>query len=177
MSDLATIEASAKKLATAREELSEAVELLNTAVEAAKKQALPMIKRRLQRAAERQAELHALIEATPELFVKPRTQIFHGVKLGFRKGTGGVQFEDGARVVTLIRKHFPERFDALVKVTETPIKAAIAQLPVADAKRIGCSVVDASDAVFIGFVDSAVDKMVAALLADAIENETAVVAA
>ena len=33
-------------------------------------------------------DLRAALAASPELFVKPRTQIFHGIKVGFVKGKG-----------------------------------------------------------------------------------------
>lgn len=167
MPTLSDIEAAAKAHAADRAQLEETVSELNAAIDAARRRSVPIIKRRLAKAAESHAALHALLADAAQLFVKPRTLILHGIKVGYEKGKGTVTWEDPARVVTLIRRHLPDQFEALVKVSETPRKTAIAQLPAADVKRIGCSVQDAGDQVVIRPVDSEVDKMVDALLRDA----------
>ena len=171
MTKLEHIESAAKAYAAARDDLAEIVGNLNDEIAAAKRRLVPTIKRRLAKAAERQAALQALITDAPECFAKPRTVVLHGIKVGFEKGKGSVTFDDADRVVGLIRRHMPEQFEALVKTKHTPIKTAIAQLLSAgDCKRIGCSVVDAGDLVVIRPVDSEVDKMVDALLKDATDQ-------
>lgn len=173
MTTLSEIELAAKAFAAARDELTTTVNDLNASMDELRRLTLPTIKRKLAKAAERQAALHALVEGAAELFVKPRTVIFHGVKLGFEKGKGSVSFDDAEQVVKLIRKHLPDQFDALVKTEEKPRKAAIGALSVAEAKRIGCTVTDAGDQVVIRPVDSEVDKMVDALLKNAVDAEQA----
>ncbi len=167
MTTLAEIEASSKTYADARAKLAAAVAELNSQIDAARRQLLPSIKRELAKAAQRQDELRTLIESAPELFVKPRTLIFHGVKLGYQKGKGGIAFDDAAQVVKLIRRHLPEQAETLIALRESPIKDALANLPVTDLKRIGCTVIETGDAVVIKPTDSEVDKMVDALLKDA----------
>ncbi|MBV2160527.1 host-nuclease inhibitor Gam family protein [Achromobacter denitrificans] len=167
---LADIETRAKRYAEAREKLAELVSDLNAGIEALKRQAMPELKRAIARASEHHAQLKALIEAAPELFVKPRTVVFHGIKCGYLKGKGGIVWDDADAVVAAIQKNLPDQAEALIRWTGKPLKEAINQLDVATLKKIGCRVVDTGDEVFIKPVDSAVDKMVDALLKDATEE-------
>lgn len=167
---LTDIQTAAKKFADARARLGTAVTALNSQLEALKRQMMPHIKEQLANTASRMCELQHLIETNPGLFDKPRTQIFHGIKLGFRKGSGGIDWEDDTKVVELIRKHFTKpQADLLIKTTEKPIAKALADLDVTDLKKIGCTVESTGDVVVIRPVDSEVDKIVNALLKDALE--------
>jgi len=107
----------------------------------------------------RKAKLGAAVEESPELFQKPKTIIMHGVQCGFRKVKGGLDWEDDEQVVKLIKKHLLDQFDLLVKVKETPIKTALAQLEIADLKRIGVSVVETEgDEVVVKAAVSEIEK-------------------
>jgi hypothetical protein len=170
---LADIERQCKLHAERRTRLAEMVAALNDGIAALKKDHLPGIKRALARAAESQAELQALIESAPDLFVKPKTVIFHGIKVGYLKGKGTIEIADKARTVALIRRYLPEQADTLIRTVEEPHKPALALLSVADLRRVGCTVVETGEAVVIKAVDSEVDKMVDALLKDAVDAEGA----
>ena len=54
--------------------------------------------------------------------------------------------------------HFDIKADVLVATTERPAKDALAQLTAAELKKLGISVTDGGDAVFIKPADSAVDS-------------------
>lgn len=172
MTTLADIELNAKAFSQARETLAERVGALNAAIAELRRAHLPGIKRTLQRTAQHQAVLQVSIESAPELFVKPRTLILHGIKLGFAKGKGNISFSDADQVCKLIRRHLADQADTLIKTTHKPIKATIAQLPAADIKRIGCTIGATGDLVVIAPVDSEVDKLVDALLAGAVDTAT-----
>lgn len=166
------IEALTAKFADVRGALSATVAALNEEIDQVKRKYLAGIKRQVARAREQQGELRAAIEAAPELFAKPRTQVFHGVKVGFRKGKGEIDFDDADKVVSLIEKHLPEVADVLVQVTRKPIKDAILlYCSVDDLKKIGCKVTGTGDEVVIKDTASDVDKLVAALLKDEEEVE------
>lgn len=109
--------------------------------------------------------LHAAIEASPALFKKPKSRTLHGVKFGFAKAKGKVEFADAAKVVARIRKHLPDQAETLIKVTETPAKNALENLALADLKRIGVTVTDTEDKAFARPVDTEIDKLIDALLA------------
>ncbi len=164
MATMNEIDAGAARYATMRGQLAGHVRELADGIERLKREHLGAIKRAVARAKAAGADLSALIEASPELFAKPRTQILHGIKVGFRKGSGKLEFDDADQVVKLIRKHYPEQFDVLVKTTEKPIKSALEQLTAAELKKLGIVVEDTGDVVLIKDTTSDIDKLVTALL-------------
>lgn len=170
MPTLAEIETRAKQLADARTKLADIVAELNDGIEALKRSHMARLKAALNRAAEKHEELRAIIEEAPELFVKPKTVIFHGVRLGFMKGKGGIEWDDAERVIALIERHCPDQLDELCPPKRKPSKDALAELDVTTLKKIGCRVIASGEVVYIKPTDSAVDKLVDALLKDATEQ-------
>lgn len=164
MTTMVDIEQATKGYAEAREVLAERVRRLEAELEQIKRQRLPGIKSALARAAEAEGKLRQVIEAAPELFERPRTLILHGVRVGYRKASGKLVWDDPDQVVALIRKHYPDQADVLIITTERPAKAALSALTVADLKRVGVRVIETGDEVVIAPTDSEVDKLVDALL-------------
>ena len=167
MTTLTDIEARAKLYADARESLSAIVSTLNADIEALKRKAMPDIKRCIGRASTHHDQLRTMIEAAPELFAKPKSRTLAGIKLGFQKGKGKIEWDDPDQVVRLIKKHFPEQADVLITTIEKPAKDALNGLTAAELKKLGISVVEGGEAIFIKQADSAVDKLVDALLKEA----------
>ncbi|HSH71574.1 MAG TPA: host-nuclease inhibitor Gam family protein [Methylophilaceae bacterium] len=171
MKTLVAIESKTKEFADARAKLAVIVTALNDSMEALKRQYMADLKRAVAATAKRQDELKGLLEASPELFAKPRSVIFHGIKVGYAKGKGKIEFTDPEQVVKLIKKNYKkDEWETMINVTETPIKKAIEQLSVSDLKKIGCLVTDAQDEVVIKATDTEVDKLVTALLKGATEE-------
>lgn len=167
---LAQIESLTKPYADARRELAEAVQTLEAIIEAAKRQALPKLKRLVATAAAHELDLKNAITAAPDLFTRPRTVVFHGVTVGLRKGSGGIDWADDDQVVKLIEKHFSkDEAELLIKTTKKPIKKALSDLDVATLKKLGCTVESTGDVVVVKPADSQVNKIVNALLKDATE--------
>jgi len=105
------------------------------------------------------------------LFEKPKSQTMHGVRVGWRKGSGGIDFEDADQVVRLIKKHYSEDEQELLIITkEKPNKDALEQLAVDELKKLGCTVEDTADVPFIKDAAGDVDKIVKALLKEATEE-------
>ena len=171
MSDLGTIEEKAKAYAAARDELAEAVRETEEEVQRIKRRRLPAIRRRVDTAANSRAELEAAVRERPDLFKSPKTLTLHGIRVGYQKGKGKIVVEDAERVVKLIRKHFPERFDDLVKVEEKPVKTALNNLSTSELKKIGCTVTEAGEDVVVKPTDSEIDKLVDALLKEAADQD------
>jgi hypothetical protein len=167
---LCTIEAAAKLHSLDRENLTSVVTELNTAIESLKAQALKQIKRAVAKAAESKSILTAEIDAGRHLFIRPRTVIFHGLECGLKKGRGTIDWDDDEKTSALILKHFPDQAEVLVKTTHKPRAKALQGLAVADLKRIGCTVETTGDLIIINPVDTAVDKLVEALLRDATDD-------
>jgi hypothetical protein len=168
---LGSIEALTAKYAKARQALGDAVTQLEQKLEAVRRQHMSHLKSLVADAADAHATLAHAIQESPSLFEKPKTHTFAGIKVGFRKGTGGIDWDDDDKVVALIEKHFPKaQAELLIKTTKKPIAKALADLDVADLKRIGCRVEATGEVLFIKPTDSAVDKIVNALLKEATEE-------
>lgn len=158
------IEARTRNYRAARDLLGERLRQLNDRIEAAKREAMPLIRSALATAKAAENELSGAIESAPQLFRRPRTVIFHGVKVGIEKGKGQIRIEDADRTLTLIKKHLPDQVELLIRTQEVPLKTPIAQLTAADLKRIGVEIVEAGDQVVIKAVDGELDKMLNTLL-------------
>ena len=157
--------------AAERDALAALVTDMNDAIEQVKRARLAAIKESVQKARQAQDELHAAIEAAPELFDKPRTRTLHGVKIGITKQRGSVEFDDEAKVIQRIRAQLPkDQAELLIRVRESVHKPAVYDLAVSDLKRLGIRVTADSDAVVIKSVDGEVEKLVSALLAEAAQE-------
>lgn len=168
--DIQTIDTLTAAYATARSALADEVARLQEELEAAKRKRLAAIRARVKAVADRHAELSAALEDASELFKKPRTRTLHGVKVGYQKQPGKVVIDDEEAVIKRIRAQLPEaQADLLIRTRESVDKNAVADLSVADLKRLGIRVTDDSDAIVIKPTDGEVDKLVDALLAG-IEN-------
>jgi hypothetical protein len=154
----------AQDLSAARMMLRERVSCLEAEISALKKKSLPAIRKWAEATAEDQLALYQAIEENPGEFVKPRTRILHGIKFGIQKKKGEVTWDDEERVIFLIKKHFPELIEGLIRVKETPIKNALAEMAAVDLKKLGVSVENDTDEVFIKATDSEIDKIVDAIL-------------
>lgn len=163
---LGEIEKLTKDYADARDSLSSTVRALEEKIEAIKNQYLPGIKRQVGIAAERRLNLKNAIEDSKDLFRRPRTVIFHGIKVGLQKGKGKIEFDknETERIVKLIEKHFPERAEDFIETKKTPIKKALNRLTVQELKKLGIEVEETNDAVVIKPTDSQIEKLVDRLL-------------
>lgn len=154
-----------------RGNLFDRLSTLEAELNAVKKRHLKEIKKCTVLAAETEARLREALEATPDLFDKPKTQIFHGIKVGFRKGKGKMEWEYDAVVVARIKKLFPDMTDELIITTEKPCKTALDELESGDLRKLGVSTEDAGEQVVIKPVETAVEKLVKALLKDTRESD------
>ena len=120
--------------------------------------------------------LQSYIEAAPELFTRPKTRIFSGVKVGYQAGKPRVEIPDEAETIRRIREQLPEtQAELLIAVTERVDKRAVANLTAADLKRLRIRIEPGAEQVVIRPVDSDVDRIVKALLDSAarLEKEAA----
>lgn len=143
------IEAAARDLAEKCAALDGLRRNLNADIEAIVKPRVAQFAAATDEAAQAHKRLHALIDQSRGLFERPRTVVLHGIKLGLQKGKGRIQFEDETKAMRRIRRLLPERAASLIGCQFFLVKAAIANLPVDDLKRIGGRLVGADDAVFI----------------------------
>jgi hypothetical protein len=149
-----------RRFADARRDLAARVDATNRRMRLIYENNLDEIRALLARATDARIALESLILTAPELFAHPRTVVVHGVKIGLRKGKGGIEWDDEEQVVCLIKKLFPEQSDVLIRTAERPIKTALAELSAVDLKRLGVTVEETGDVPVIQPADSAIDKVV-----------------
>jgi len=169
---LQPLEVRARLLTEARTALAAEVTELQDQIERLRRQHMPRIRELVARAANHTNTLQAMVAERRECFVKPKTVVLHGIKCGFEKQKGALHIQDADRTCELVLKHMPERYEELVIISPKPRKSALALLPSTDLRRLGITIVDATDQVVVRPVDTEVDKIVNALLASAVETAT-----
>ncbi len=172
MTTMQAIEEKTRVYADARDLLAARVQMLQEQIEQAKRAALPAIRKAVQAATEARDRLEADLQAAPELFKRPRTQTFAGVRVGYTKQKGKVAIADEDATIARIRKHLPDdQAELLIRVKESVDKTAVYNLEARDLKRLGITITDDTDAVVIKATDTEVDKLVNALLMDSEQVE------
>lgn len=134
---------------------------------------LAPIRKAVAAARDAESRLMMAVERNAHLFVRPRTLVLHGIKVGWQKGKGGIQWDDEEGVVSRIEKLYAgdqAMLDQLLIVRKKPRKEGLESLDVATLKKLGCTVVESGDQVVVRATDGEVDKLVAALLKDADED-------
>lgn len=161
---LEIIERLSKEHAADRAVLAERVQALNAEIDDAKRRKVPGIKAAVGQARDSRLRLRSAIDAARSTFERPRTRVFHGIKVGLQKAKGKLAFASAEKVIELVRKHFPEQADVLIKTKETPAKAALQQLPASDLKKLGCTIEATGDEIVVEPISSEIDDLVDALL-------------
>lgn len=173
MGSMFDIDKAAQEYGRAHDALRDIMAELDDDIRKIKDGRMRRVRDAVQRTAEKRVVLEDLIDESRDLFGKPRTRILHGVKVGIEKGKGKIEIDDADITIRLIRRHFPDRAETLIRTSESVIKAALAELPAADLKRIGARVEETGDQVVIRPTDSEIDKLVDALLKEREEPEAA----
>jgi hypothetical protein len=167
MATMQQIEDLMEKLSAVRDALAGTALAMDEEQTELERKYAPRIRKLTVKFHEANAALSAAVAESPDLFVKPRSVLLHGIQAGFRKGTGKIEWEDGEDVCRLIRKHFPEHAELLIKTVESPVKSAMNELPTSDLKKIGVQVEDTGDVPFVKLADKEAAKLVRAILRQA----------
>lgn len=162
--NLGDIEKLTKAFSDARQIVADRVRAMEDEMQAIKRRRMPGIKSAVNTVIGQQSGLKAALEESRALFVRPKTMVINGIKVGFAKAKGKISWIDDDQVVKLIEKYLPDQAEILIKTTKMPIKKALEQLSAADLKKIGVTVNETSDHVVIKSTDDEIDKFVDALL-------------
>ncbi len=163
---LPEIEKAAKAFADAHSALRAECEELDTEIRAAKKARRARLLSLSVKAAATRTALSDLVECAPELFEKPKTMVLYDIKVGFQKMKGRIEVADPERTLALIRKHFGDKADLLIRTVESPNREALGELPVSDLKKIGAEITETCDKVVVKPVASDIDRLVEAFVAE-----------
>lgn len=166
------VEKLAAALRRSRDELQERLQAMQDELQAVKRRHLVGIKSRAVTAASAEAELQRGIELSPHLFKKPKMLILHGIKVGYRASAGRITFDDAEVVCKLIKRHFADRQELLIREKLEPRKEGLKTLTVTELSKIGCRVEGAGDQVVLDSADSEIEKLLEKLVAEMVEAAT-----
>lgn len=119
-----------------------------------------------------EAAVRQWIEAHPEAFEKPRTHLLYGVEVGLKSVPGGVEFDDEATVIALLKRLYkddPETLGTLLKVEESVRKDALRALPADRFQKIGCRIAGAGDTVVVRRTSGDVERLIKAATANLVK--------
>jgi hypothetical protein len=165
------IESKTKKYSEAYFDLSDKITEMERQIAEVRKEFMPEITSGIKKLKVAGEALYEAINENKDLFNKPKTQIFHNIRVGLIKGKGKKEFDNDV-TIKLIRKHFPEQQDALIKIEEKVIAKALEQLSAAELKKIAVEIVDSQDEIIIKPVDSEIQKIISKILSEINNKET-----
>jgi hypothetical protein len=114
---MATIENTTKTLADARTALRDLILKANAEVAAVQDKYRDEMRQAVADVRSLHVELANQIDASRELFAKPKSRVFSSIQVGLKKQSGKLTYTDAAQVVKLIKKHFPEQAELLINTT------------------------------------------------------------
>lgn len=175
----AAIEKLAKEFSDIRAERREFIQEVEAELNRIVKPRLKKFRKLAEDEGVKKAALLAAVKAAPELFVKPKSNTLFGIKFGYRKGSGGLVWDDDdeENVLRRIHKMFPEEAaKPYLHITERPNKETLEALPAVDLKKLGIEIEAAGNVPFVKPVESDLEKF-AAVIVDSVVAEESEVAA
>ena len=163
---MTTIEERTRYYAACRDELGTRIKALEDEIVTLREQHRAGLLEAMRAHKAAEDDLRNALAAAPDLFDKPRTRVLHGIRVGFQKGKGGLEIADEEATVKLIRKHCADKVDALVKVTEKPIRKALQNLDAGLLKKLGVNILGTGDVIVLAATDGDLDKLIKALQGD-----------
>lgn len=175
---IAVLTAHAKAYAEARALVAQRADDLETEKKDLLRRRLPGIRTALANAADKQALLVAAITSNAQLFNSPKTMTLHGIKFGYQKGKGAVEWDcDDAKLIERIEKKYkgqPALLQQLIKTTKEPIVKGLKELDADDIAKLGITIEATGDYIFVRAADKEVDALVKKILKEgAIEEAVA----
>lgn len=164
--DMNCLESCAKELAVHRAQLAQAVAQADEELRRVKDTWCEPLKKYSAKVAELEDELLEMVEDCPDLFDKPQSQEFDGVRFGWRKGKGTIVLpKAGAALKKLIGrirlKLKKAQRDAVLKVEVKVLKGPLARLDGDTLKKLGVKIEGADLAPFVSYPESDIEKSVA----------------
>ncbi len=165
------IETSADRYSIAKSDVTDLVEEITARVDELKKEFAPRVKAAMRIAATRHEDLYRLIADNPDLFKKPRTYLFAGLKVGMQTGPATIETDDESLTIELIEKHLTqEQQKLLVKTTKKLNVVAVKKLDEKTLRVIRASLVEGKDHVVIKETDTQFEKIFSSIVKDQVEE-------
>jgi len=161
MNPLTNIETNCRLLAAQRGQLRKKFEARQSAQSILDAAHNPGIRHLQEECQTLRATLLDNLATSRDLFLKRKTQEFHGITVGFEKERDSLTFPPEEILVDRIEKMLPEAqsktlLDRAVKV----IKSAFKKLPVETLQKLGCSVIKGGDKSIVRANDDDIEALV-----------------
>ena len=162
---LAQLERAASEYEIESAALEKQIAKLDADLAEVKARHIASLKRQAGMVANREALLHSLVEAAPELFKKPRTMIISGVKLGYTTSQGKIELKHSEEaVIANIERWFELDADQFIRTSKEVNKDALRNLTDEELKKIGCKIEGAGDVVIVKRTAGEVEKLINKLI-------------
>jgi len=163
--DFSALEKGALTVRKQNDELAALANELSERMTAAKRELMPKIRKALDRLNVSSAELLAEVMASRHLFQEQKTQVFHGVKLGWPKARGGLEIPDAERTIERAEKLLTEeQFKMVVKTSHELRKKPLGTLDVDTLKKLGVNIRNAGEYALVSVTDGDVAELVRGML-------------
>lgn len=134
---LIAIERLAGNFAEAHGVLAAILEEIQEEVALARSRRLPALRDAASDLLAAREDLIRAVDNGRSLFVRPRSRNLCGVTVGLRQSPGRLSFDDEGLVIARIRNLAPDQAAALIRVSESLIRSAVAEMDDATLRRLG----------------------------------------
>jgi hypothetical protein len=172
MKSLSEIEAQTKKFAEANNQLASVIDEMETEINRIKKDYLKRLQPLADAVSIEKALLKVMIDESRLIFVKPKTYVFHGVKVGLQNSKGTIKVIDETKTIELIKKNMPDIAENMVKTSESLIKESLKLLSVSELVKINCHKTKSIEQVLIKSNRDEVEKFIDAMIKENTEKLT-----
>jgi len=94
-------------------------------------------------------DLERQVGAARPLFIKPKTRVFHGIKVGFEKERDQVTYPEDEILIPRIESLLKSKAAGLIETTKRIIKDAFKRLPKAELQSLGVKYTNGADSVIV----------------------------
>lgn len=164
MKSLQEIEAQTKKFADANNVLASTIDEMETEINLIKKEYLKRLQPLADNVSIEKALLKEAIDESRLIFVKPKTYVFHGVKVGLQSSKGSIKIIDEEKTIELIEKNLPDMVENVIKNSKSVIKESLKLLSDNELVQINCKKIPASEMVLIKSNRDEVEKFIDAMI-------------
>ena len=164
MKDFSIVEKKAQAFADAREDLMDVISKMKSEMKEISVKYGKDVRKAVRKTADCLSKLKTEIDSNRDLFDKPKTQVFSGIKCGLQKKVGKIVVEDPEQTIALIKKSLPKYKDILIKTTESVVVSSMKVLQADELKKIGAQVTADVNNIFVKPVDGSVEKITQAVL-------------
>lgn len=155
------IEFAARELADERRCLEGDVRMASAALDQVRAEWLVKLRDRATKVGELEDALLREVDRCPDLFKRPQSVEFDGVRVGWRKGKGRLELGDMDKLVARIRKQLTKAQQiAVLKVKVTVLKGPLGKLPAELLKKLGIDTTGAGSEPFFSYPKSDLQKLV-----------------